>query len=53
MSMGHLAAHLLLAGLIQADQDLVVRILALIDFQHVLHGADKLGAALRRDAAKA
>ena len=42
--------HLLFAGLVQADQNFVVPILALIDFQHVFHGAHELGAALGRDA---
>ena len=42
--------HLLFAGLVQADQNFVVPILALIDFQHVFHRADKLRTASRRDA---
>ena len=50
-------AYLLLAGLVQADQDFLV-IGAMIDLQHVLHslprtgygGAHELGAALGRDA---
>ena len=42
--------HLLLAGLVQTDQNFVVPILALIDFQHVFHRTDELGVALRRDA---
>ena len=42
--------HLLLAGLVQTDKNFVVPIPALIDFQHVFHRTDELGAALRRDA---
>ena len=42
--------HLLFAGLVQAHQNLIVPVLALIDFQHVLHGAHEFGTALRRDA---
>ena len=42
--------HQLLAGLVQAHQHLVVLKLTVIDLQHVLHGADELGAGLGRDA---
>ena len=42
--------HLLFAGLIQADENLVVPIGTLVDLQHVLHGADKFRTALRRNA---
>ena len=40
----------MLAGLVQTDKNFVVPIPALIDFQHVFHRTDELGAALRRDA---
>ena len=42
--------HLLLAGLVQAHQYLVVLELTVIHLQHVLHGTDELGIGLGRDA---
>ena len=42
--------HLLFAGLVQAHQDLVVPVLAMVDLQHILHGAHEFGTALGRDA---
>ena len=42
--------HLLFAGLIQTHQNLILLVFTVIDFQHVLHGADKLRAPLRREA---
>ena len=42
--------HQLLAGLIQAHQHFLVIESAMIDLQHVLHGAYQLGAALGREA---
>ena len=42
--------HQLLAGLVQAHQDLIVLVFTMIDLQHVLHGAHEFGAALGREA---
>ena len=41
--------HLLFAGLVQAYQDFLVPILAMVDFKHVFHGAYELRAPLGWD----
>ena len=42
--------HLLFAGLVQADQNFVVPVLVMVDFQHVFHRAHELPTPYRRDA---
>ena len=42
--------HQLLAGLVQAHQHFMLLELTMIDLQHVLHGAYKVGAAFWRNA---